>query len=270
MSKKAAVFDLDGTLRRWNHFHRMLQACVEWNLLPSVILIEPNKRLKAYKNRIPGATFRLFTDSLIEAVSVGNRFRGVRVDDMTRVCEHLAEQSDMETHVFCEELNRIAIGEGYTPIILTGSPTVAVKPFARQRGIDLCFGTEFVTDTAGKFYTGDIMDTVVQHKGEFLRKLAAKYNLDLAHSVAIGDSEGDISMLGEVGFPIAFNPNLELMESCREHRTPCVVEKKIVHSYAWSERGGLAKASETSLSDILPFDIAEPLMLRLRELGMHA
>ncbi len=260
-------FDLDGTFVRWNYFHLWIKACVAAGLLPRIVLAEPNRRLRAYKNR--QGTFRAFTDSLLKAVLDGERLRGIRVDDMERVCQELAARSGRQIHVFCEELNRIARACGYQTAILTGSPTIAAKAFAKQREIGFCFGTELVVGPSRSRYTGEADDYVLYHKDEVIRAFAEEHEVDLTKSIAVGDSEGDLSMLQEVEYGIALNPNSGLLRACRDHGIPYIIEKKNIYPHQWSTTNGVGtSATVVGLEQILPGEIATPLTARLRELDM--
>lgn len=43
-----------------------------------------------------------------------------------------------------------------------------------------------------------------------------EHNLTLTDSIAVGDSNGDVGMLGMVDRPIAFNPTFELYDTAIE------------------------------------------------------
>lgn len=260
-------FDLDGTFVRWNYFYLWVKACVAAGLLPRIVLAEANRRLRTYKNR--QGTFRAFTDSLLDAVLDGERLNGIRVDDMERVCEDLAIRSGRQTHVFCEELNRLARAQGYQTAILTGSPTVAAKAFAKQREISFCFGTELVVDSSGRRYTGEANDYVLYHKDEVIRAFAEEHEVDLTKSIAVGDSLGDFPMLQEVEYGIALNPNSDLLRTCRNLAIPYIIEKKNIYPHQWSTTNGVGtSATVVGLEQILPGEIATPLTARLHELEM--
>ena len=49
-----------------------------------------------------------------------------------------------------------------------------------------------------------------------VRKLAARYGLDLSRSYAYGDSSGDLQMLEAVGNAVAVNPTWRLARTARK------------------------------------------------------
>jgi phosphoserine phosphatase len=55
-----------------------------------------------------------------------------------------------------------------------------------------------------------------------------KLNVDWRNSIAVGDTETDIPLLGMVGKPIAFNPNFSLARVAKRRGWTIVVERKDV------------------------------------------
>ena len=65
-------------------------------------------------------------------------------------------------------------------------------------------------------------------KGTVVKQYAYEQGIDLADSYGIGDTESDIKFLKLVAYPIAFNPNQNLLAAAREEGWRVVVEKKDV------------------------------------------
>lgn len=68
-------------------------------------------------------------------------------------------------------------------------------------------------------------------KDKAIKDLVDKYNIDLSDSYAYGDTNGDMSMLSQVGHPVAINPTKELLENIRNHSSlnknaEIIVERK--------------------------------------------
>lgn len=86
-------------------------------------------------------------------------------------------------------------------------------------------------------YTGRSIVNGTPHPGiAWMDKVSAlkrfiesrKMNVDIAQSIMIGDSEGDVPLLSFVGRPIAFNPSLPLARIARARGWRIVVERKDV------------------------------------------
>jgi len=69
---------------------------------------------------------------------------------------------------------------------------------------------------------------VIGQKHRLLDELLKKYDVTFEGSIAVGDSEGDISMLEKVARPIAFNPSQKLFDEALAQSWPIVIERKNV------------------------------------------
>jgi HAD superfamily phosphoserine phosphatase-like hydrolase len=263
MAKFCLGFDVDGTLLRWNSLHLLLVACVENGCVSADVLTEANQRLAEYKER--KGTFQAFIDALLKAEKCLN---GVAVIDVADAARRVVE-SGIWASVFCAETLQIA--REWTqcvPVIFTGTPQVMAQAIAAHYNIRHVFGTQLLTDHSGNLYTGESDDSVLQNKGSAIRRFAEEHEIDLTQSIAVGDSEGDITMLQAVGHPIALNPNAGLMRACTRYRYPYVLEKKIVHPFAWKAENPSNVATPATMADLLPAPLAAELTARLRELDM--
>ena len=65
-------------------------------------------------------------------------------------------------------------------------------------------------------------------KKKALETIQNLMNFDLKKSYAYGDTTGDYTMLSNVGFPTAFNPNKKLFKKLRDNKIDCkiIVERK--------------------------------------------
>lgn len=259
MSTPAVFFDWDGTFGRWQLCHDWIVAMVEANLFPRVVLDRADTALQAYRNRqLP---FEKFISTLVEAYQGEERMKGVRLSDVEFVSKRLAEKRGDRVHVFTRELNLAAQELGYECAIITGSPVIAIAPFAERHGIKLHLGTAHGVDKQGRFI-GDAPMEWSTRKGAAVRKLQKEHDLDLERSVAIGDSESDAQMLECVKYPIAFNPNMglrNLAQSRARSKWPIVVERKLIYTFAWDRLALL----QCSLDEFLPAELAENLTARL-------
>jgi phosphoserine phosphatase len=95
-------------------------------------------------------------------------------------------------------------------------------------GFDKSYGTWYDTGASNRF-TGEIVDEhIIMNKASVFTRALEKEKLQLAGSIAVGDTESDISMLTMVETPIAFNPNRLLYRHAKKHDWKIVVERKDV------------------------------------------
>ena len=64
------------------------------------------------------------------------------------------------------------------------------------------------------------------NKGALVQRAIKKEGLSFKNSIAIGDTESDISMLELVDEAIAFNPSKGLLRHARQHEWQVVIEQK--------------------------------------------
>jgi HAD superfamily hydrolase (TIGR01490 family) len=258
---KCLFCDVDGTLIRWQLFYLLIVGLVDQGLFPQVVLTRMEETLERYRNR--EGSFGDFIDAALKAYQEERRMRGIRVSDLSVVARKVIAEQGKRVHVFTRELISAAKENGYMTAFISGSPTEAVGELARFYGIDAWIGTDHPHEDG--FYTGEPPKEWVRNKEEAVRKLQHTYNIVLKHSIAIGDSEGDIPMLKMVGYPIAFNPNKQLFEAARERCWPTVIEKKLVFPHRFNKRGVNVYAN---LWDFLPEGIANLVAIRIGSLGL--
>jgi HAD superfamily hydrolase (TIGR01490 family) len=121
--------------------------------------------------------------------------------------------------------------QGHHVFFISGSPKFLVRRMAEKYKATDYHGTEYVTDEQG-FFTGVVLQMWdAESKDKAIKDLVDKYNIDLSQSYAYGDTNGDMSMLSQVGHPVAINPTHELLENIRKHETlskdtTIIVERK--------------------------------------------
>ena len=98
-------------------------------------------------------------------------------------------------------------------------------------------GTSYIADENNRF-SGEITKMWnSENKYIAMQELLEEYHIDLENSYAYGDTNGDLSMLKSVGYPIAINPTKELLKAIKldaelSEKTEIVVERKnVIYSF---------------------------------------
>ena len=100
--------------------------------------------------------------------------------------------------------------------------------FCKQYGFDKVYGRIYEIGPQDLF-TGEMIDVhLVENKANIVERVCEKEDVTLEDSIAIGDTEGDISLLQSVQTPICFNPNRALFEHAKKADWKVVVERKDV------------------------------------------
>jgi HAD superfamily phosphoserine phosphatase-like hydrolase len=264
MGKKALVTDIDGTAKRRNLTELLLKGMIRHGLLQAEAWKDLQDLRHRYERRlIPWNQYDL---ALIEAYDQRQCLRGLRVTDVQRVAEEAIELEGDHLYLFTRALIRAAKNCEYKLVFISGSPRVIVEPFAKRHGCEVFYGTEFETDQG--FFTG-ISPDWTQPKDVILDRLAREHDLDLEHSVSIGDTSRDIPMFEKTGYQILFNPNPELFQANRLRKWPwpIVMEQRLVYAYDMEVP---RDRHFTKLVDILPSDLAAAVYNELKPLGVLA
>lgn len=221
--KKFAVFDIDGTLIRWQLYHALVDTLAKHNALdPDAHSLIHQARMR-WKNREQGYDFQTYEAELIKQFESAltkldpNLFDGY----VNQVIDEYKDQIYTYTKKLISKLK----DQGYVLLAISGSHEELVARIADHYGFDDYIGTRYSKDATG--FTGDV--TVASHnKAEQLNKLVEKHQLTYEESYAVGDSKSDAAMLELVKNPIAFNPDKNLHTIAQEKHWPIVIERKNV------------------------------------------
>lgn len=222
---RIAVFDIDGTIFRSSLLIEYMHEMVRHGVFSQAALDEIEPAFHAWLDRQAS-----YHDYIMKVVDVHLRYlsgaplEGVHASVMSTV-DSLKNRNYRYTTHLLRELKEA----GYRAVCVSGSPHHVVEPFARLMGFDEWFGTIYeVRDGA---YTGEVvLNNSIAAKDVVIDQWAAEegIEIDFDASYAIGDTEGDASVLSRVGNPIAFNPNMALLQVAREQGWKIIVERKDV------------------------------------------
>ena len=223
MTKKFAVFDIDGTLVRWQLYHAITDKLGELGYLPAGSLERLHAMRMEWKNRNSIDAYHRYE---AEMVSV---FQEALVDipvkayhsAVNAVFASYKDQVYTYTRGLISELKQA----GYLIFAISGSPQDILEKIGDHYGFDDVVGPRY--EQIDGAFTGQIT-LAHTRKGEILQELVTKHNASWQDSIAVGDSPSDIAMLELVEKPIAFNPTDDLYELALEKKWPIIVERKNV------------------------------------------
>jgi HAD superfamily hydrolase (TIGR01490 family) len=105
---------------------------------------------------------------------------------------------------------------GRMVFIVSASPEEIVAPLSRYLGVDAYLATRSTIDDQGRYTGTTDFYCYGPNKAEAIRAVAEEKDIDLFHSYAYSDSATDLPMLECVGYPVAVNPDRELLREARE------------------------------------------------------
>jgi len=222
--KKFAVFDIDGTLFRWQLFHELVSELLANGHLPATAKKDIDTTIAAWRARAHTHAFADYEMAIV------NAFRpyvaGMKVRDIEEAADKILSRSGKNVYVYTRSLIDELRSQGYTLIAISGSQHEIVTRFADLWKFDIALGQ--ISDAVDGTYTGTIPDgkLVVMQKGILLKKIVTEHGLSWEESIAVGDSHSDADMMKLVARPIAFNPNDELYDEAVKNGWDIVIERK--------------------------------------------
>lgn len=219
--KKFAVFDIDGTLIRWQLFHILVDRLAKQGALGTNASEELRSARLRWKKREPGYNFNDYEMVLVKNYEAALQDISPQAVD-SLVDEVINEYKD-QSYTYTRELISHLKGLNYFLIAISGSHHELVGHIAEYYGFDEYAGSRYERIN-GKF-TGQIM-VASQSKKQILNNFIKHHNLTLENSYAIGDSKSDEPMLEMVENPVAFNPDNALFLSAQAKGWHIVVERK--------------------------------------------
>jgi HAD superfamily hydrolase (TIGR01490 family) len=220
-ASKFAVFDIDGTLIRWQLYHAVADALVKLNFVEAGAYDSIKASRMDWKTRRPGVSFRSYEHELIRVYE--EILAGLTTDQLDKAVTAVFNEYKDQVYTYTRQLVDDLRKSGYFMLAISGSHIEVVSLIAKHYGFDDYIGT--VYERAGGKFSGK-KHAPSRDKASELRKLVKKNKLTFENSVAIGDSLSDAAMLEMVERPIAFNPDKELYERADREGWAIVIERK--------------------------------------------
>lgn len=219
MSKKFAVFDIDGTIFRWQLYHELFDELYRSNVLSDEDVAPVFAARDAWRDRKAG--FDAYEMTLVRTME--ERIVGVKESVLTTAADTIIALRGHHTYRYTTQLIDELKSQGYSILAISGSQQQIVERFATHHGIDIARGRQHEIKDG---IITDIVKPVYGHKAEILHELVETHHLSWDDSYAVGDTGSDRDILELVTHPIAFNPDEKLFSRARKEGWTIVVERK--------------------------------------------
>jgi len=223
MAKKFAVFDIDGTLIRWQLFHAIMDELGSQGHIP----LETYQHIKAarmgWKRRTHGAAFKDYERLLVEVHDT--LLKTLPVKKFDQAVKTVIEEYKDQAYAYTRDLIKNLKSQNYVLLAISGSHKELIEQLAQHYGFDAFIGTDYPRENG--HFSGEIIHHASDKK-KVLAALVKKHGLSYESSIGIGDSATDIPMLELVETPIAFNPDQILLATAKNNGWKIVVERKNV------------------------------------------
>lgn len=216
-----AVFDIDGTLIRWQLYHALADELARRGGIKS----EQFEKVKAarmdWKKR--EASFTAYEQTLIELVD--EAITHIRTEELQAACRQVISVYKDQVYIYTRDLIRDLKAKNYLIFAISASQAEIVSLLAEYYEFD-DYGGSYYEEEGNGYFTGRKELMLGARKPAYLQTLIEKHGATREGSIAVGDSEGDIPMLSAVENPIAFNPTRRLLDHATRAGWQIVVERK--------------------------------------------
>lgn len=224
MAQKFAVFDIDGTLIRWQLYHAIVDHLAVTGYISDKLFQTARTSRMDWKKRTSSSAFKAYEHELVHIFD--QVITTITYKDFMTAVHAVFDEYKEQTYVYTRNLIATLKQQGYTLFAISASQIEIVELLARHYGFDDWGGSEYKVQN-GRF-SGQKFVLISDEKPKLLAALAEKHQLSFSGSMGVGDSESDIPMLTSIEQPIAFNPSRLLYEHARQQHWKVVVERKNV------------------------------------------
>ena len=217
-----AVFDIDGTLIRWQLYHALADMLVKKGHIDSSSYQSILKARNSWKTRDSSNSFYIYEQCLVDMFD--SAVNGISYDDFMAACDDVINRYKNQVYTYTRDLIKNLKQKDYLLFAISASPAELVEQIATHYGFDGFGATKFLTNNGCISGVGYLAHG--NNKVEILENLIEKNNASSKGSIAIGDTEGDIPLLSCSERAIAFNPNRELYKHASKEGWDIVVERK--------------------------------------------
>ncbi len=219
-SPRLAVFDIDGTLFRWQLYYEVVLKLADQMFFDDDDAELIRSSFHAWQSR--NLSFSEFEKTAIGVLDANlPRLSSAQFESTVTA---VLNESSHKVYSYTRHLARQLKEQGYFLLAISGSMQEIAEPFSKLYGFDECIG--WLYEQKKGYFTGKTLRATVGKKHQLIHDYVAAHNLSLTGSVMVGDSAGDISMLELADHPVAFNPNEKLLDVALQNNWEIVVERK--------------------------------------------
>jgi len=223
ISRPFAVFDIDGTLVRWQLYHAVADTLAKRGYIDESTYQAIRDARMSWKKRTSPESFKDYERQLVRAYEA--ILAHLSVEQFEMAAQLVFDEYKDQVYTYTRDLIRSLKKNGYLLFAISNSQTEIVEKIASYWGFDDYIGANY--EQRGGHFTGK-RKAYLHDKDLALTKLVHKHNASWENSIAAGDSTSDIPMLRLVNQPIAFNPEKKLFDEAKKQRWKIVVERKNV------------------------------------------
>lgn len=222
--QRVAFFDIDGTVFRSSLLIRLVEELVAARVFPENAAAGYAVAHEAWRNR--EGTYEAYIQAVIDVYL--QHIKGVHYGTVADIGRVMVAEERRRVYRFTRDLIAELKLDNYYLVAISQSPKSILDAFCMEYGFDKVYGRMYEIGPTDRF-TGNVEDVhIIENKANIVSRVLEKEGFVLTDSVAVGDTEGDISMLEMVDRPICFNPNQALYNHATAAGWEVIVERKDV------------------------------------------
>lgn len=219
-----AFFDIDGTVFRSSLLIELVETLIADNIFPKEARDEYHEEYNAWLNR--AGTYDDYIGAVIR--SYLTHIKGVFYGDLADIGRLVVSEQSQHVYRYTRDLIKQLKADGYYVVAISQSPKTVLDEFCAQHGFDKVYGRIYEIGPQDRF-TGEVTDVhLIENKANIVARVFDHTEFTKEGSLAVGDTDGDISLLESVEQPICFNPNKKLFDYAGRRDWKVVVERKDV------------------------------------------
>ncbi len=222
--KPFAVFDIDGTIIRWQLYHSLADNLIKKGHIPTKQANQIIESREKWQKRQFGFTFLDYENVLVPIMQ--KTLPTLSSETYKKLTTEVFEHNKDRIYTFTINLIKSLKLKGYLIFLISGSMEALVEQVATYYQCDDFAGSKLTFE--GKSVNGQDLIMTHANKSDYLKIMAKRHDTDFTDSIGVGDTDGDIEMLKLVENPIAFNPNSELFNFAFNNQWRIIVERKNV------------------------------------------
>ncbi len=220
-----AFFDIDGTVFRSSLLIELVDQLIAEEVFPPEAELSYKTQLEEWRER--EGEYQAYIDAVIATFLA--HIKGVHYGTFAEIGRHVVDEQSKYVYRYTRDFIRELKRDGYYIVAISQSPKTILDEFCEHYGFDKVYGRFYEIGPQDSF-TGKVIDEhLIKNKASIVQRVFDRNeNLSRNQSLAVGDTEGDISLLESVSTPICFNPNRRLYEYAKRENWKIVVERKDV------------------------------------------
>ena len=220
--QKVAFFDIDGTVFRSSLLIRLVEELVAAGVFPPDVAAGYQPAFAAWQDR--EGTYEAYINEVVRVFM--ENLKGVHYGTMADIGRAVVTAHSKRVYRYTRDLIAELKEQDYFLVAISQSPKMILDAFCHEYGFDKVYGRIYELGPTDRF-TGEVTDEhIIANKANIIKRVRETEPVTMTESIAVGDTEGDISMLELVEQPICFNPNQALYTEAKRNGWKIYVERK--------------------------------------------